>query len=298
MEGTFSPTSLENYLACPRKWYLNKFLHIEPREKAASLAFGSAMHYGVGTFYTVKDMMLVQAWELLKDNLKLTEDLFLQQNKNYSPVFFARRAFEVAWKSELTQPDEKRNLQTGLQLIEQYCKAYQHDTSHFPQEYIECPAEILMPNGTTLIMVIDRINVEPNFVTIIDTKTSAMSLSDYFFRKFENSFQLSSYFYACKEVMGTADCIQVDAIKVPYPSKTDGFVRRTFMRTDLQMEEFLNTYLRITDFITSNLDKPEEDRLKAFHQNQTSCDSYGGCKYLPICEHGFDHPAMKNEFTL
>lgn len=278
-KGEFTITSLEDYLSCKRLYYYRKILGLLPKEANTAAHFGSSIHAGVGTYYKAR----------------------LQEGPDKA-YLTGIQAFSAVWASEQVMPDSKRNLDTGLEILSRYFEAYKGDGNNFIPDLIESPFTVIMPNGTTLNGRLDRVERVKDFITVIDTKTSSMALTDWYFKSYNNSFQISGYFYAVSQLCGDCDCILIDGIKVPYSAPTvrkpeqDNFVRRTFQRSELQMAEFINTYDRITNdilfMLKTNPAKPEH-----FHQCPTACGNYGGCKFLPICMHGFDHPAVKDEFV-
>ena len=91
--------------------------------------------------------------------------------------------------------------------------------------------------------------------------------------------------------------MQIDGIKVPYSPKREGFARRTFMRTDVQLAEFENTFTRSINEISAGLVLPEEDRYPYFHCSPTACSDFGGCPFIDVCMHGKDHPLVKERFN-
>jgi hypothetical protein len=110
------------------------------------------------------------------------------------------------------------------------------------------------------------------------------------------------YYHCVEEMLGECQAIQIDGIKVPPPppgGKTVAFSRRTFLREELQIQDALNTYCHMTDYMMDCISKygdDEEALLKAFYCNQTKCNDYGGCEYKPICMYGFKHPAVAVDF--
>lgn len=276
-KGEFTPTSLETYLDCPRKYYLGKVMGLSPTKFVGSQVFGSAIHAGVGKFYELKDT------QLPFEELKLA----------------CVREFAQNWNPEYN--DSKRNTDTGLAIISGYCSRYKNDTAKYLADMIETNITISMPNETKLFMRLDRILVEENFFTVVDTKTSSMALTDYFLKGFIMSFQLSTYVYAVAQIKGHCDNVQVDLIKVPPDTDMEkGFVRKSMDRTELQMADWLNTYEEITDRIQESFtenNSTSDIELRCFHQNQNSCTKYGGCPYFSICQFGLSHPDVKIMFT-
>ena len=291
-KGEFTPTSLETFLQCPRKYYYAKSLQLQAIESSLAAQFGAAIHEGVACFWKCKGCktaaeIIEKYWPSYSG--KATN------NRQELATLLSVQAFVDAW-STVKEQDIKRSNASGILIMSKYCSTYERDTSCFLPENIEVFQPVEMPNGTMLYSRIDRVKTEGGFHTIVDTKTSSSSLTDYYFRQFENSFQMSCYFYIVQQLFGQCDCLQIDAIKVPYTEK-EGFVRRSFPRGELQMAEFLSTYRRITEQIKEGFSLGEEAQLMFFYQNPTSCGDYGGCKYLSLCKYGLKHPSLGIEFT-
>ena len=252
---------------------------MKPKTEKISANYGTCIHAGVGAYYG-------------NQGLSLEERICL-----------AIKAFTEEWEQYGHQGTEKYSLLGGVETLKAYCTAYQRDSFDFIPELIECSQSLEMPNGTVLIGRIDRVARTGDSVTVVDTKTTSMSFTDYYFRQYENCFQISAYYYIVNTILsGAVDCAVIDCIKVPYSTgksrKTgepvENFVRRSFMRTPLQLAEFVNTYNTITGEILEAL-ASGKDAAK-FPQCPTACSNYGGCEYLPVCKYGFSHPTVKLDF--
>lgn len=275
-KGEFTPTSLETYLDCPRKYYFTKVMQLTPVKGVSSANFGTAIHAGVDIFYSLK-------------NTGISHDELVAR---------MLQAFALLWDRSLD--DGRRNINSGIAILSAYARIYKNDTATYLRDLVESKITISMPNGTTLTMRLDRILVEGKFYTVVDTKTTSMSLTEYYLKNFVNSFQLTSYCYAVTQLKGHCDNVQVDAIKVPPEIDVGkGFVRRSMERTELQVEDWLNTYNNITEQIQSNfsLCSDEGEEIRAFYQNQNSCTKYGGCPFFSICQYGLSHPDVQLMFV-
>ena len=211
-------------------------------------------------------------------------------------------AFVEVWNQANHMGDSKRSLPGGIQTISAYCDTYKDDTSIYDLNFIETPQWITMPNGTQLGGVIDRVKKEGKYIAVVDTKTSSMALTPWFFKQFDTSFQMSCYYYFIKEIFGYCTNIEIDGIKVPFnekaTEKSPNFARYNTDRTELQISEFLNSYDKMTNEICHNLEQPKELWPELFYQKTSRCGDYGGCMYKNICAYGLEHPAIKTEFEI
>lgn len=278
-KGEFSPTGVENAF-CYRKMYYNKMLGLVSLRPPLALWFGSAIHSAVETFYKEKDAGVP----------------FLEIKQH------AVGAFTESWLEHGVEGDAKRNLATGITIVNNYCEYYKNDTADIIQEFVEAMQWVEMPNGTNLLCKIDRVRRDGRLLTVVDTKTSSWPLTDYYFQGYDNNFQTSMYYYVVSQILGEDIQIQIDGIKVPPPepgSKTAPFVRRTFQRTELQIADAVNTYCRMTDYIMEGVEKYKDDEeglVRHMYCNQSKCNDYGGCEYLPVCKYGFKHPSIQVDF--
>lgn len=266
----FTLTSLETFLRCPRKYYFEKCLSLQSNREKTGADFGTALHAAIGKFY-----------ELRVDGEVPFEDI----------VLLSIQAFTEKWEGKAE--DGKRNAVQGLQLINAYCNCYRNDRATYKKDMIETEVVLEMPLSSFLTCRIDRILLENNCTTVVDTKSSGSPLTEWFWKGFRNSFQLRGYKYVVEQILGTCDNVQVDAVKVPLAEIEKTFQRQSMFYTDLQMEEFLNTYRECVERITAALALPEEKALGKFHQCPTACGDYGGCEFLSVCQHGLSHPDVQ-----
>lgn len=278
-KGEFSPTGIETAF-CYRKFYLNKMLGLESNAPPIALHYGSAIHKGVETFYKLKPTM-----------------------PHVEVKIIAIQEAVKEWQSYGIQGDDKRNLAGLLQTLDNYFEYYKDDNAQIAPEFVEATQWIEMPNSTHMLFKIDRVRIEGERRIVVDTKTSSWPLTDFYFQDYKNNLQTSLYFYGVDKILDGCDGVQIDGIKVPPPaekSATVPFVRRTFVRSGLQIADAINTWCRVTDYIMAGIEKYKDDSdgmTVYMYCNQKMCGDYGGCKYLPICMHGFDHPSVQVDFT-
>lgn len=278
-ESTFSPSSIET-ARCMRRFYYEKVLKMKPKTTPVALVYGIAIHEAVEKFYQLRaggneDIMQVK--------LEVVQQ------------------FTKTWTKFGINGDNKRDLRGGILTMSNYVDLYFADVEDFDIEDIETKQWLPMPNGTTMLVKLDRIFNKKNLREVHDTKTTSMPITEYWFRQFENHLPTTLYFYTIRELLGSCDTIVIDAIKVPPPpasSVTAPFGRATFLRTDLQVHDAINTYVSRSDYIMASLNKPESQWADRFYCNQGECDKYGGCPFLSVCKHGLDHPSVQVDFDI
>lgn len=260
--GEFSPTGLEDSLRCPRMFYIKKFLQMNPKHSKVAADFGAAFHAACALMY--------------KDHSATIADMI--------------EMFSANWKID---GDGVRNIGTAMQVLPKYYEMYSNLREWISPDEVEVPFELAMPNGTTLVGIIDHIIRRDGMIYPVDIKTTASPLTDWFWTRYTNSFQMGAYTYACNQIIGDIDTIQVSAINIKTAKESDRFSSRPMMRTELQQEEWLNTYIRETELIMRGLNLEEPQKALHFYQRQTACDAFGGCKYLGACRYGLNHPSIQ-----
>jgi hypothetical protein len=276
-KGQFSPSSYNN-AQCPRKFYLEKILGLKSKYISPPLVYGSAIHNAVEFFY--KHMG--------------------SPDMTYEEVQMgAIQAFTDYWVKYPVMGDDRRTLAGGITTIARYCDTYRDDITEFEESDIEGTQWVPMPNGTMLMMKLDRIAQQGHSVGVVDTKTTSWGLTDHYFRGYETDMQVSLYYYGMEQLLGQCDFIMIDGILVPHPepgSTRQGFARRNFFRVDNQMDEAVNTYCKVTDWIMAGMKLEGKEQVDYYHQNPARCNDYGGCPFKSICIHGLDHPAIGTDF--
>ncbi len=273
----FSPTGVETG-QCFRHFYYRKILGLSPRTTNIPFVYGAAIHAGVEKFYGLHNHGIS-----LPDIQKEVVGEFVKN-----------------WNKTRCLGDVKRSVEGGILTLNNYCTRYYHDSGSYQLEDIESEQWLPMPNGSSLLVKMDRVLNQQGQIILADTKTTSMPITDFYFRMFENHLPTTLYMYVVTSLFGYCDSIQIDAIKVPFPSqrsKTEAFGRASFMRTDLQMQDALASYCATTDYIMAALAKPKETWPARFYCNHAECSKkWGMCPFLDVCKHGLDHPTVQVNF--
>lgn len=151
-EFKLSPTGLNKYLECPRKFMYDNLIKV-PKAKSANLSFGTAVHYALENFYT----------EYKKTGHLPEKDELL----NY---------YQNGLKHEiLTKNDFELWLEKGKKVLSVYFDIY-HDDFRIPlyTEYNFGLRNVLLDGVVPLTGKVDRIELMPgskNEVMVVDYKT-------------------------------------------------------------------------------------------------------------------------------
>jgi hypothetical protein len=260
-------------------------LGIKPKEVAVPLIFGICVHEGVELFYQLRSEI---------DGTPSQEQIVQISIK-------CIQKFTEKWVDFGITGDNIRNLDSGIKIMHNYVRAYANDGTNFNLCDIESAQWVAMPNGTMMLVKMDRVLNQGHLINLVDTKTTSMHISGWYWRMFENHLPTTLYSYVVRELLGRCDLVTIDAIKVPPPesgSTSEPFGRQQFIRTPLQIQDAVNTYCAKTDYICNVLGKPEDEWATRMYCNQGECDKYSGCEYLAICKHGLDHPMVKIDFDI
>ena len=278
-DGEFSPSGVDT-ARCMRKFYYTKILGLTPITPNVALTYGICIHHAVEKFWHLK-----------------TQGMPLQELREA-----VVKEFVGKWQEFNIIGDKKRSLEGGMITMNAYAERYFHDMDEFELADIETDQWVRMPNGTMMLVKMDRVLNKDSQIALVDTKTTSSGITDWYFKQFDNHLPTSLYHYTVSELLGHCDYIMIDAIKVPHPPPTSSsapFGRQTFFRTDLQMIDALSTYCKTTDYIINVLnDVPEQEWPEQFYCNQGECDKWSGCPFLGICKHGLDHPSVQIDFTV
>ena len=303
----FHPTDLENHSRCPRKFYYQTILGLVPKGSRIHLDFGTCIHSGIGIYHSCRHIEPQEAIEMFcepSEMLKIPKGTSLQDAGTDSfttAKILAIKAFSQQWASLNIEGSAKKNLATGIELLNAYCDTYKDDEAKYKPDLIECHQRLKMENDTILEFTLDRVLwTEDDYICVVDSKTTGSYLSDYYWKGFANSFQLAAYDYATQKICGHCDGVQIDALHCPVAKKgkTDNFQRKTWALTELQRADWINTYEEDTDKIRKCLDfgLDDEENVLSFVTRGGACGDYSGCPYLSICQHGFKHPSIKLNF--
>lgn len=143
-ELTLSPSALETYISCPKKFEYSHVFKIKS-ETSQSLSFGDSIHNTLSNYY-----------KLIKNNQKLTGTEI-------------EKLFANNWKDEgySSKIEKERAYQKGLAAIQKFIK-----NNHSIPDYIEKRIILNINDDYKITGRIDRIDMNNDSVEIIDYKTS------------------------------------------------------------------------------------------------------------------------------
>jgi len=171
-ELTLSPSALETYISCPKKFEYGYVFKIKT-ESSQSLSFGDSIHNTLSSYY-----------KLVKNNQKLSGTEI-------------EKLFASNWKNEgyLSKTEKERAYQKGLLTIKKFIE----NNKSIP-DYIEERIAYNVSDKYRITGRIDRIDIAKDSLEIIDYKTSDSRKKTV--NEVRNNLPLAIYALAKKELIG------------------------------------------------------------------------------------------------
>ncbi len=285
---------LSTFATCEEKARLAYVEHLQPKEEAPPLVFGSAFHAAVASYYTDGD----------KDKARAA---FLADVKGSGPDSLPISA----------DSDEKRSVERGLYLIDAYIERWRPIDINWSdvlrpdtqEPYVEIGFAIYFMDwhGVPVVCAgkVDRVRryrVDDQIYGW-ETKTTGGSATNYPTRP---NHQLTIYKWALRELLQLnvagmiLDIIHVSDRKIggKFPNGIDvekDFNRIETRRSDTDVEEMLYDLRRkTTQFLTLR-----ESRDKRWHRNApAACYMYGGCHFRDICNSNLNPTIISSKYQI
>lgn len=263
-------------------------------DEAAATVFGSAFHRALEIFYCgpVEKRYVPDLDDLLRMS-------FGHKIEGEDTDFILRSARGFIERAAVLAPlpeNDKRSIQNGVWILQQYMKTYKEDPyvaytddrgpfvertfSHPIYQDDECVIETF---GTIDFAFRD---IRTNEIIVGDHKTtSSLGWGDqsYFDREKPNH-QYSGYLLGCQKVYGIGssnfmvNVIEVKAKPVRATSKGVSFPRQITTRTEEDFAEYIQS---VTYYVKQYLDSLRTGAWPLGHVG--SCNSYGKCTYKEVC---------------
>ncbi len=209
-EKKFSITQFEQYAKCPFKYFTERVLKIEPiqepNDEIEPIEIGKFLHSLLFEFYTTLlerkiDIHDAEAETLLFDLAEALIQTYRFEDESY--FYEKEKFFGIAGKRKDSILyhflEEERNSSDGF--IPQYFEvSFGTADKAQPDRRLSIPVPILY-NGIKLIGKIDRIELNKNFISIVDYKTGASKVEN---KNLEEGIdlQLPVYMFAAEELLG------------------------------------------------------------------------------------------------
>lgn len=267
VQQIWDTSSLDAFLKCPQYYKLNTIEGWKISSESIDPLWGSAIH---------------DAFEVLDTNR-------FKGNKKDEAINEAIRLLITKYGALQYSDNTKKNLETACRAV--VWRADEH--------YYSDTAKIMpLPNGEPALEVrfelpfedtgyrfsgrIDKVVTLNDQLFIVDTKTTASSLSNYYFDRYAPANQIYTYIWATREQLGlpVAGFI-IDAVSTGV--NFTRFGRQQFNVRESQINEWIHSVKYqlkcVEDFHT----------IEEWPRNFAGCGNYGGCSYRDICRNAPEH---------
>lgn len=268
-QWAWDSTSIGLIQTCPRKYYYKIVCGWEPNVRSIHLEFGGLYataleHYYLHTFNGVDpDEALIK---VVREVLENTWD-----NETDEPVVWPARNEQTNTKSR----------ETLVRTIVWYLTEFADDpttpvclTDGKPA--VEHSFKINVGNDIFYCGHLDRAVEYSGDVYVMDQKTTGSTITPYYFKQFDTSFQMSGYSFAGKMILGTpVKGVIIDAAQIA--KGFSRFSRSITLRNEAQLDEWLNDLHYWVEY--ANKCNSENN----YPMNHSSCGNYGGCEFANVC---------------
>jgi hypothetical protein len=266
-QWAWDSTSLSSAQTCLRKYQYEMIRRIQPRRTSVHLIFGGIYASALEAFYKYRAEGLDHEAALTATvRLTLEKSWDFEENK---PVYFD--------DVKKTRPNLVR---TVIWYIEQYGVESEDGltTYHLAdgKPAVELSFSIELDENVVFCGHLDRVVQLGDDLYIADQKTTGGTISNYFFKQFDTSLQMTGYAFAGKMVLKTpVRGVIIDGAQVAV--NFTQYERGITTRSQDQIEDWLKS---VEHTIQSAWRAADEDY---YPMNYTSCDKYGGCPFRQLC---------------
>lgn len=257
-----SPTQLDTFSLCQKKWYNDKI-----RGGRAEDATSSAAQFGTALDISLK--------HYINGTITKKEELFNLFRTSFLP------------QHELITKMKDYSIQHGVDIIEKYIETYPIDSSPFRVIDIDIDETLKIPNlQIPLHVIVDYIIEKDGEVWIVDFKSSSLS-SENIQRMYKLSFQMTSYMEAMQRKLG----VPIAGYIIDYIGTKKKVDRSSFARFEYRVNESQHNFrfgefMKVANEMANKVNNHHNDP-KMFPSNMgSSCTAYfTECPYMSMCEY-------------
>ena len=266
-QWAWDATSLAEAQTCLRKYYCSMIRGLQPKNKSVHLIFGGIYAKALEEFYK-----------------------FRANGDDYEAALIktVRLAMEASWDKETQTPiyfdDAKKTRPNLIRTIIWYLEQYGNETEDGLVTYhlesgkpaVELSFAVELDDDIIYCGHLDRVVQMAGDLYVMDQKTTGGTVSDYYFKQFDYSLQMTGYSFAGKMVLHSpVRGVIIDAAQIAVNSTQFG--RGITRRTPDQIEEWLQTVRHTVEGAWKAAD------LGFWPMNYSSCGNYGGCPFISLC---------------
>lgn len=294
LQIAWDSTSLGMLKTCPRKYYLTMIEGWHSKSRPLPLVFGIQYHKALELFDKAKAEGLshIEAVRIAVRHALELHDNSIDKN---DPEYMSHM--------ERTTDCTKRNRENLVRAIIWYLDHFENDSAETlimsngkPAVELTFKMDFPMPAGFPEDLLLcghmDRVVDFGGDIYVMDHKTTAMALSDYYFDGYNPDNQVSLYTVASTIVLGQ----QAKGVIISACQLAVGFCR--FMRRPINRTKGQNA-----EWIKDTQHWIEQARVFAetghWPMNDTACDKYGGCVFRDVCRADpvMRERLLKSDFT-
>jgi len=253
----FDASKLSDYCACPRMFFFRHILGWSP-PRSPHLDFGTAWHEAM-------EQLLLGGYG---------QDNQIQAFRRFAQSFAG------------CEGTDKKNPQSALEAITEYCQHYA--TDKFEVLYTEILFSIPIDADRNLIGRSDAIIRGPNGIYCLEHKTGS-NFNHQWQIQWPLSIQVLAYTHMLHCVFEPKDIFGIILNGVFFKSKSTRDYNRLPIAANIDRQsQWLFNVNRYIDQIERDLETvlktdPEANVLEAFPQSPNSCSAYFGCPYHSYC---------------
>lgn len=249
-ERVYDPSCVSTYMRCPKLFYWEYAMGLEPKEGRPALEFGTVIH---------------EAMDVLVGNGDITLESL-------------EKAIAVMQQYPPTVGDEKRTRERGEAILRGYYEKY-HTQKDFKVLAKEVTFAIPLPNGATVSGRIDLVVEYLGRPWVWDYKT-ASSLGGHWPESFRPHLPTDTYAAGVKQTLGDCAGVVIDGLLV---SKTKTEFTRIFSeRSEKEIEDAIPRFAEWVDRIEGDI------RSVKFAMATANCHAFyfQACDFLHPCLYG------------
>lgn len=285
IQFAWDSTSLGDLKTCPRKYQYTMIEGYASKDDNVHLRFGGEFHTAIQDYEIAKaggqnhEGAIHHSIQLLLSRIRGWDVDTTTRAGNYkNPKTLLQLCIDY-FDHYADDPCETFILDNGLPAVE---LSFRFELGWGPKSkeerswnYGDGPYPTSLPY--LLCGHLDRVITYSNDIFVLDHKTSTTTPSDYFFRGFNPSNQMTLYTLAGQVVLNAkikGVIIEASQICLDQPNK---FIRRPTHRTQDTLDEWVESLTYWFDlaerYATANY----------WPMNDTACTMYGGCKFQEVC---------------
>lgn len=293
VQTAWDATSLDLAQTCMRKYYYANILGIKPKQKSVHLIFGGIYASALETFYKARaagqaiddalieavHLAMIESWQYktcedCNGRGLIVETHHCKACDGTGKIGFGPVLFEDSNKTRVAL------IRTIVWYIEQFGEEDQDGITTYHLQSGEAAVELSfrLDFATDILYCghLDRVVEYGDDLYVMDQKTTKTTLSNYYFRGFDISNQMSGYTFAGKAVLHSpVSGVIIDAAQILVNSTH--FDRGVTTRSKDQLEEWFESTVALIEQFQLMSER------ELFPMNPNSCGNYGGCPYRNLC---------------